>query len=149
MIHLTVAGSSQPALVDDDMAHLVGYRWRLDRDGYVMRKSGGQRIYLHHAVLPGARYPAFVRDHVNRDKLDNQRKNLRWLAASLSPQNRDASPKNKTGFRGVRFDRQAGRYLATVQHKGKAVVRKWFDDPVAADAYLRLHRPAILPASTL
>ncbi|MBO9377687.1 hypothetical protein GG804_13000 [Sphingomonas histidinilytica] len=148
MIQLTVAGSNRPALVDDDFAQLKAYRWRLDREGYVMRKSAGRRVYLHHVVLPGSRYPAFVRDHVNRDKMDNQRGNLRWLPAAHSPQNRDACPKNKTGFRGVRFDDQSGRYLATVQHNGKAVVRKWFDDPVAADAYLRARRPAILPAST-
>lgn len=44
MIQLTVAGSNRPALVDDDFAQLKAYRWRLDREGYVMRKSAGRRV---------------------------------------------------------------------------------------------------------
>ena len=35
MIELTVIGSDRPALVDDCRSDLVGYRWRLDKHGYV------------------------------------------------------------------------------------------------------------------
>src|SRR4051794_32368164 len=127
MIELTVIGANRPALVEDAYSSLTGYRWRLDRDGYVMRKSAGRRIYLHHVVLPGKRYPAFVRDHRNRDKLDNRAANLRWLAIEDSPQNRDACLKNPTGFRGVM--RIGSRYRATATVRGVTQRFGMFDDP--------------------
>lgn len=82
-----------------------------------MRKAKGRRIYLHHVVLPGKRYPEFLRDHINRNKLDNRSTNLRWLTFNQSAQNK--SPYNRQhrlGLRGVTpFGR---RYRATVTVAG-------------------------------
>lgn len=147
MIELTVVGANAPALVDACWAHLSRYRWRLDKGGYVIRRAKGQRIYLHQVVLPGDFYPALVRDHINRDKMDNRSANLRWVTPAENAQNTSAHGRNRTGFRGVRFDVQKGQYLARVQHKGRAVLRKWFDDPVEANAFLVAHRGSLLPAS--
>jgi hypothetical protein len=146
MILLKVVGSNQSALVDDCWAHLAKYRWRLDKQGYVMRKAG-RRIYLHHVVMPGERWPEFVRDHINRDKLDNQSGNLRWLSRSESPQNRGPCQRNGTGVRGVRFDAGRQQFLARVQHEGKAVARAWFATAEEAAAYLDRIRPLVLPFS--
>lgn len=110
MIELDVAGSNAPALVDDCWADLRRYRWRFDKDGYVMRKAKGNRIYLHHIVMPGHRYPEYVRDHINRNKLDNRLENLRWLTLAESVQNRGIARRNKTGYRGVL--KQGARYRA-------------------------------------
>lgn len=145
MFELHVDGAASPALVDDCWSHLAQYKWRLDRDGYVVRKSAGRRIYLHHVVMPGHRYPAFVRDHINRNKLDNSLSNLRWVELRHSSQNRGPARKNATGHRGVRFDESKRMYLATVCHNGKAVVRKWFSDADEAGAYLNSVRGSVLP----
>lgn len=145
MIELTVVGASAPALIDDSMGHLLGYRWRLHKDGYVYRKVHGKRIYLHHVVMPGDRYPEYVRDHINRNRLDNRSENLRWLTLAESTQNRDVCRRNQTGVRGVRFDSGKGMYLARVQRDGKAVVRQWFDDLSEAELFLASRRSSILP----
>ena len=145
MIELTVVGANAPALVDECWAHLVAYRWRLDRQGYVYRKVHGTRIYLHHVVMPGDRWPMFMRDHISRDKLDNRATNLRWLTAAESTQNRDAAKCNITGVRGVRFDTSKGMYLARVQHNGKAVVRAWFASIDEAKTFLEARRSTVLP----
>lgn len=145
MIELTVVGANAPALIDDCMGHLAGYRWRLHKDGYVYRKVHGKRIYLHHVVMPGDRYPEYVRDHINRNRLDNRSKNLRWLTLAESTQNRDVCQRNQTGVRGVRFDNDKGMYLARVQHNGKAVIRQWFADLAEAESFLADRRPSVLP----
>ncbi|WP_313026672.1 HNH endonuclease [Brucella sp.] len=120
MIELTVVGADAPALVDDGYSNLRHYRWRLDKNGYVMRKAKGRRIYLHHVVLPGDRYPSMVRDHVNRNKLDNRSSNLRWLTMAQSAQNRDAHRNNPLGLRGVKQIGKTFRavvYLNSVSHR--------------------------------
>ena len=145
MIELTVAGSNRSARVDDQFAHLVGYRWRLDKAGYVLRKAGGRRIYLHHVVLPGDRYPEFVRDHINRDKLDNQLANLRWVTQAENAQNRDPHRNNGTGYRGVM--RIGKRYRATVT-LNKVIHRLgMFDDPAEAGRAAAELRRTLLPCS--
>lgn len=143
MIEIPVVGSDSAAIVDDEYSYLQAYRWRLDGDGYVMRKSAGKRIYLHHVVLPGSRYPEFVRDHINRNKLDNTSDNLRWLSLKESVQNRGVSARNSTGVRGVRMEN--GRFRARVQSGGAAVIHKRFDTLEQARAYLDLHRSSVLP----
>lgn len=146
MIELTVAGCNTPALVDDAFADLARYRWRINRDGYVFRHADG-RIMLHHVVMGGPPAANLMRDHINRDKMDNRKSNLRWVTAAESNANRGANKSRGTGYRGVRFDPIRGRYLARIQRCGKAIVRQWFDDPADADAFLRRHRAALMPVS--
>lgn len=143
MIELYVIDCALPALVDDSMASLQGYRWRLFKDGYVGRKAKGKRIYLHHVVLPGKRYPQFVRDHINRDKMDNQSSNLRWIPMTVSPQNRGAAKRNKLGLRGVMPIGQ--RYRATVTIDGVVHRFGMFDDPHHAHAIVSEFRNKNMP----
>jgi hypothetical protein len=145
MIELDVVGSARPAMVDECFAHLARYRWKLDKDGYVHRKAGGKRIYLHHVVLPGDRYPEFVRDHRNRDKLNNRADNLRWLTLTESVQNRDACRKNTTGQRGVMPIGK--RFRATVTVEGRTHRLGMFDDPVTAGRAASALRHRIMPFS--
>lgn len=143
MIELTVVGSNQPAIVDDCYASLARFRWRMDRDGYVMRKAKGRRIYLHHVVLPGDRYPAFVRDHINRDKMDNRAINLRWLTLAESVQNRNPAARNRTGFRGVMPI--GDRYRATACLGGVVYRFGMFDTAEEADAVAASWRAKHMP----
>jgi hypothetical protein len=145
MIELTVVGSNAPALVDDDFADLARYRWRLGQ-GYAFR-YGDKRIMLHHVVLPEAPAPGLVRDHINRNRLDSRRCNLRWVTKTENAQNCSPSISKGLGIRGVRFDTVAGRYLARVQSHGKALVRAWFDDPIEAGEFLRQGRMRLMPVS--
>lgn len=143
MIELNVASSNAPALVDDCWAHLMRYRWRLDKDGYVMRKAKGKRIYLHQVILPGRRYPDFVRDHINRDKLDNREENLRWITLAENAQNRGASKCNKTGYRGVL--KVGRRYRAVAYLHKRPYCFGTFDTPEQANAVVASWRAANMP----
>jgi len=144
-MELHVVGADRPALVDDCWAGLARYRWRLDKDGYVCRRAKGKRIYLHHVVMPGDRYPAFVRDHVSRDKLDNRGANLRWLTLKQSVQNRGACTKNSTGQRGVM--KIGARYRATATLNGVVHRFGMFDDPEQAGAVTAAWRQQHMPFS--
>jgi hypothetical protein len=64
------------AQVDEDMAEeLSKERWHWNR-GYATNKNGS----MHSRILPTKR--GFNVDHINLDKLDNRRENLRYLTAS-------------------------------------------------------------------
>lgn len=80
------------ALVDDDIYEQVKeYTWRRDSYGYVTRCTTIDRkdvvIKLHNVVIGDAPKPLIV-DHKNGDKLNNQRRNLRFASQRLNHLNR-------------------------------------------------------------
>lgn len=104
----------QFALVDPDVfAWASAFRWYLLRGGYVMRTIRKTRtVYLHRAVTEAPQGTHV--DHINHDKLDNRRENLRVVSPSQNGENRRGANRNsKTGVRGVMF--RHGRYVAYVR----------------------------------
>src|SRR5688572_18227912 len=71
------------ALVDDeDFEHLNAKRWCLSNSGYAVRgvkyEKGVRLIFMHHEVI-GRPEPPLCTDHINRDRLDNRKSNLRHV----------------------------------------------------------------------
>jgi len=87
------------AIVDDcDFEWLNQWKWHYSA-GYVVSKMGGKNIYLHRFILQTP--PKMDTDHINHNKLDNRRKNLRVATRSQNKQNTLISRANKSGFKGV------------------------------------------------
>lgn len=86
------------ALVDDkDFELLNRHRWGFSTKRYAKRgerRNGVYRnIYLHHEII---RPPTGLQvDHINQDKLDNQRKNLRICTNAENCRNRRSGMKNR------------------------------------------------------
>lgn len=135
------------ATIDDDFAGLLIYRWRRNKAGYVYRRSKGRMIYLHHVVMPELP-AAMVRDHINRDKLDNRRLNLRAVTHAINTQNCNARKTTGSGIRGVCWDRTHRLWIARVQgSKGRAIVSKYFKNIDEAEAFVKEQRKRIYPES--
>lgn len=117
------------ALVDcEDAMRLGAYRWRINHAGYAVRDtSGGRVVFLHNEIL-GAR-PRSV-DHVNLDRLDNRRENLRFTTEMLNKANLRLRSDNSTGFKGV--SRRRGKWRATINCNGRQRHLGDFGDPQAA-----------------
>ena len=145
MIKLIVFGSNRPALVDDDFAHLIAYRWRLDDKGHVYRN--GSRVYKLRRVILGEPPVGFMIDFNSGDKLDCRRENLRVIPISEKHQNPTWRASNKTGHRGVYFDKSRGKYVASVRHNGHNYNFGRFATVEEAAEAVRLGRPAVLSLS--
>jgi hypothetical protein len=80
-------------LADADV--LAGMSW-----GIVNGYACSSGMLMHRAVKPCQ--PDEVVDHINHDRLDNRRSNLRALSRSVNCQNRAGAQKNsRSGYRGV------------------------------------------------
>ncbi len=88
-------GKGKFAIVDSDVFDTVShYKWGLLPAGYVRRVSGKRTIYLHREILtPPVRMQI---DHINRNKLDNRRANLRTVTAAQNCQNRLRTPSHRS-----------------------------------------------------
>lgn len=83
-------------------------------------------------------------DHINCDKSDNRAANLRKVTRSQNRMNVRAYRSNKSGYRGVSYYRQTGRWKAQIQKSGKKIAIGYFDTPEQAhaayqEASARLH----------
>ena len=68
----------------EDYYKVKNYKWCITSDGYVM--NGKNRIKLHQLIL-GNRVGHEI-DHINHDKLDNRKQNLRHCTRSQNSMNR-------------------------------------------------------------
>lgn len=107
---------------------LLQNRWRTDGYGYVFRlkRSSSERFrfYMHQEICRRAFGRAPVKgsgeviDHINQDKLDNRRSNLRIVSVALNNANKPGYQSGyKTDGRFAIF--RYGKWQARVTHKSK------------------------------
>ena len=103
--------STPPILVDDEDQYLLSqYNWRLSSNGYVCAYHNNKKLYLHRLICTGK--PTI--DHINKNKLDNRRSNLRPATYSENNANIGKRSSNKTGYTGVFWRKDRNRYVVSV-----------------------------------
>lgn len=127
------------ALVDDkDFDYLNQWKWCADAKGYAVRsekrsQTGRDKrnlIRMQREILD-APTDLFV-DHINGDKLDNRRINLRLATPSENMRNRKISYNNKSGYKGVWFNRKKQKYVAYIKFNNRSHVLAHSDDVIDA-----------------
>jgi hypothetical protein len=102
----------------------------------------GRSVYLHQILLET--FCDTEIDHINGDKMDNRRCNLRFATHAQNNQNKGLRRDSTTGYKGVCFDKRSGKYIAYINANGKRTYLGYFKDKLsAAYAYdaaaLKLH----------
>jgi len=137
------------ALVDDDDYDKVNqFKWRATvnrrRDGSVLAvyairslpRDGGKRKFMRmHRFLLETDLEV---DHRDNDGLNNQKRNLRKATSTQQKQNsrKKKTIKTTSKYKGVIFDKKAGRYSASIRHNGRRHFLGYFDcEKCAAEAY--------------
>lgn len=117
-------------LFDDEDAELVSkHKWWITPQGYAVTKikrtdglkkdKGRRTIGMHRLILGDPDSP--VIDHINRNKLDNRKENLRACTYSKNNHNRSLHKGKTSKHRGVSFKR--GKWQVVIRVNG---VLKWF-----------------------
>lgn len=136
------------ALVDpEDFDAMNAHTWRRHSRGYACRGrsiNGRFRVILLHREIMHPP-PGLEVDHLNGDKLDNRRANMRLVTHAQNAQNRSKFGGRYSQHRGVCFDKRSGRWVAGVKLNGVRHNLGYFDTEVAAaDAALE-GRKRLLP----
>jgi hypothetical protein len=127
---------------DEDVIFLCQWKWHYSAsDGYAktnMHTRNGKRVIGMHRLLQPALPELYQEvDHINGDKLDNRKSNLRTVTRRQNSLNRPLPKTNKSGYRGVAWNKKTGRWRAIFKFRGKQVHVGYFDDPAEAHkAYL-------------
>ncbi len=108
------------AMVDEcDWQFVQFWNWSLST-GYAFNSMTG--VFMH-AFLMSPEIGQQI-DHVNGDKLDNRRSNLRFCNSSQNQMNRRGNSDNASGYKGVHFD--------------KGCINPWTARIKIGDSYVRL-----------
>lgn len=124
------------AIVDDaDFAELSRSKWFVTANGYAIRNiRTGLLKYTNetmHRVIMNPPAGMDV-DHINGNKLDNRRANLRICTRSQNLRNSAAHSDNASGFKGVSWFKPAQRWKARIWVDNKEKHLGYFDTPEAA-----------------
>ena len=101
-------GTKQPIatiLIDsEDQDKVSRYSWCITALGYAVANVNHQHTFLHHYIK--SRHETKMTDHINRNKLDNRKSNLRYVGGSINALNRDLRVDNTSGVQGVSWNKQ-------------------------------------------
>ncbi len=116
MVKVLLANNKGYALVDEgDIGLVSGYKWYLHPRGYAGHKNGKFQVLMHRLVMGITKGEI---DHINRNKLDNRRRNLRVVTASQNQAWKSIQSNNTSGYRGVRWSKNAWQAGIKVNGRG-------------------------------
>lgn len=121
------------AQVDDsEYFNLVGQRWFFNSGGYAMNKD---LVLMHHLICHYGK-EGRVTDHIDGNKLNNQRSNLRVASKSLNARNVKRKRECTSQYRGVHYNKRHKKFVARIQIDGRSLhIGDFEKEEDAAQAY--------------
>lgn len=106
----------------EDYKLIKNYSWHLSDCGYVASTINGiktTKLLMHRLVMDVSDSTQFI-DHINHDKTDNRKQNLRICTCSQNQMNKRIKPGN-SGHRGVSWHKNKKRWFAHICVDGRLI----------------------------
>jgi hypothetical protein len=136
---LTLTNGKECIVDDDDFEWLSSSTWREDTTGYVVNKKHG-KIRKMHRLVTNAQHGDIV-DHINGNKLDNRKENLRLCNSQQNAWNKAKVNANTSSskYKGVCVE--YGAWRATIKCRDQTIrLGRFSNELAAATAYNRAAR---------
>lgn len=102
----------------EDWERLKNHHWHLNAVGYAASGTTDKSMLFHKEVT-GTK--SEIIDHINRNKLDNRKENLRIADKRINTINRELQPNNTTGHKGVYLDKRYNTWFARITVLGETI----------------------------
>ena len=108
------------AIIDeDDYERASRYNWRYEwSTGYISGRINNRYVLLHRFIL-NLTDPKIYTDHINRNKLDNRKCNLRKCTPAENSRNR--KPTAGHIYKGVKVSKKTGTITAGIVYERKYI----------------------------
>ena len=124
------------AIIDaSDIEKVTPYKWMF-HGGYARSSKYNPKtrknysIHMSHVILPCP--DGMFIDHINRNKLDNRRCNLRVVTRSQNNANRRCFSNSKSQYKGVLRSKKTGWWEAAIRKDGKQISLGSYETEIAA-----------------
>lgn len=115
-IVIMYTGNGERFIIDaEDYEKVKKYRWYKTNTGYIANRRNN--ALLHRMIMYCGN--GHVVDHINHNKLDNRKANLRICTQADNSKNHILSKKNTSGTTGVCWSAKKGKYRAYICVDGK------------------------------
>lgn len=122
--------------------------WILSPQGYVVALIPREDIKSKHKkrMLPLHRFimnapKGYHVDHIDGDKLNNRKENLRICTCAENARNRPIQPNNTSGYKGVQLIKSTGKFLAIISINRNQIRLGYYE--TAIDAAMAYNKAAI------
>jgi len=113
---------------DDDYEWAASISWSNCGRGYASNSKKGK---LHRLIMKAQRGEEV--DHINGNKLDNRKYNLRITNKKGNMENRNKYKNNISGFRGVSWHKYSQSWISQVSHNNKRYSKFFHSKEEAAE----------------
>lgn len=112
---------------DEDYKYLKEYYWCLSRYGYIFakHKESISKVFIHRLIMGLPNRDKRIIDHINGDKLDNRKENLRMCNRHQNNMHKTITPNGE--MRNV-YKRKNGRFRVNVKFNRKSFYGGDFSD---------------------
>lgn len=107
----------------EDYEKIKDYCWYKNARGYVTSTVNNKTIKIHQIIMDGKGI-----DHINGDKLDNRKKNLRFCTTAENVRNVGLRSNNTSGITGVSYSNREGKWKANIIYNGTFIRLGTFAD---------------------
>ena len=137
-MEIKLSGSKEGIILvsEKDYDELSKYKWYQNNDGYAKANIGKIPMLMHRYIMPVTDENQLI-DHINNDKLDNRRENLRITSSLTNSQNKKIYSTKKTSiYRGVFYLKTIKKFrVETVVNGQKINMGTYLSEIEAAEVF--------------
>jgi hypothetical protein len=118
----------------EDYEKIKIYKWYVSNANYVMSsflptgsKKGGKISLFMHRIVTNCLDEKLAIDHINHDRTDNRKENLRIVNYSQNGQNKYNKVDTSSGRRGVSWSKTAKKWDCYISIEGKRIKLGYYD----------------------
>lgn len=104
----------------EDYKKIKQYTWRTSSNGYIITTINRKNILLHRLIMNPS--DDLIVDHINHDKKDNRRSNLRICTVSNNNMNKSKLKSNTSGVTGVTWNKKGGYWVSQIGLNNEIII---------------------------
>jgi len=129
---ISLTKGKETIIDDDDFERINKNSWYFNKIGYAMRgifiNKKLHQIYLHRVILNLNIGDKKYVDHINHNKLDNRKINLRIVTQQQNCFNRIKNKNNTSGITGIYWDKSHKKWESSIKYKYKKIFLGYFNN---------------------
>lgn len=123
---------------NEDYIHIINFKIRI-KSGYasckIENKEWVVHRYIYEKILKIDIPYGYVIDHINNNKLDNRRENLRLVTFSENSRNKSKKENVSSKYYGVSYDKRYNNWYSSIFYNNKTISIKYENEIDAAYQY--------------
>lgn len=115
----------------DDLELVEDIPWQVNIKGYAKHRDIGLLHRYLMKISKGTNNTIHI-DHINGNKLDNRKSNLRFCSNQQNSFNRNIGTTNKSGYKGVSWNKQCNKWHSQITHNYKTINLGYYNNIIDA-----------------